>query len=308
MSDAPYAPAGVCPVLEVPFTPTGQVDLNSFERLIAHVMGTGIDAIMFPGFASEYHKLSHHERRQLTTLLTAAGHAKGIPVIVSVPEHATVPAVQEALWAVEQGADAINVLPPYQLSPPPEQVTAHLRTVLTALDPTPVMIQYAPAQTGATMTAEALTGLARGHGNLAAVKVETPLPGRLVQALAGGDPPLPVLVGYAGLQLPDALRRGAAGVQPGCSFVELYVRLWHDWAAGRSVEALALHRRMLPYLVYWMQEVELIIAAEKLISQHRGLIISDHCRRPARILDQEETLMVQRFLDEFADLLPGARR
>jgi 4-hydroxy-tetrahydrodipicolinate synthase len=62
---------------------------------------------------------------------------------------------------------------------------------------------------------------------------------------------------------------------------------------------------MLPYLSYWMQGVELIIAAEKLISQRRGIIASAHCRAPAHALDTEEVRMVERFLDEFADLLPA---
>lgn len=49
---------------------------------------------------------------------------------------------------------------------------------------------------------------------------------------------------------------------------------------------------------------ELIVAAEKLISQRRGLIGSAHCRAPAHRLDAEEVAMVDRFLTEFADLLP----
>jgi 4-hydroxy-tetrahydrodipicolinate synthase len=115
------------------------------------------------------------------------------------------------------------------------------------------------------------------------------------------------LIGYAGLQLPDALRRGVAGVQPGCSFTEVYLRIWNSWHAGDQDGALALHARLLPYLAYWMQEVELIIAAEKLISRRRGLIASDHCRRPARALDDAERAAVDRFLVEFDDLLPTAR-
>jgi len=140
------------------------------------------------------------------------------------------------------------------------------------------------------------------------VKVESQPPGRLIAALAAQPQPLPSLVGYAGLQLPDALRRGAVGVQPGCSFVEIYLEIWRRWTSGDQQQAEALHQRLVPYLAYWMQHVNLIVAAEKTISVARGWFASDTCRRPGWQLDAEERAMIDRFLDEFADhLLPGPR-
>jgi hypothetical protein len=49
--------------------------------------------------------------------------------------------------------------------------------------------------------------------------------------------------------------------------------------------------------------VELIVAVEKVISVRRGLFASAHCRAPARRLDAEELSMVDRFLEDFGDLL-----
>lgn len=167
------------------------------------------------------------------------------------------------------------------------------------------MLQYAPAQTGTSLDAELIASIAAEHPNLAAVKVESTPPGALIAALAGGDPALPAFVGSAGLQLPDALRRGAAGVQPGCSFSELYVELWRLWERGDEPSALALHGRMLPYLSYWMQSVELIVAAEKLVSYRRGVVRTPVCRSPAHALDEVEVALVDAFLAEFsAELAP----
>jgi 4-hydroxy-tetrahydrodipicolinate synthase len=39
----------------------------------------------------------------------------------------------------------------------------------------------------------------------------------------------------------------------------------------------------------------------------RGLISTDHCRAPARELDDEEVAMIDRFLIEFSALLPAPR-
>ncbi|MFD5088167.1 dihydrodipicolinate synthase family protein [Kitasatospora sp. NPDC058406] len=295
---------GVMPVLEVPFTADGGLDPDGFDRTVRHVLATGVTAVMFPGFASEFHKLTDDERALLThRLLDITTPRPDVAAVISIPDHATRVAVDRATAAVAAGADAINLLPPHFLGPPPAEVHRHVTAVLTAVAPTPVILQYAPAQTGSAFTARALRDLAAEHPNLAAVKIETALPGRLAEDLAAGTPALRSFVGYAGLQLADALRRGVAGVQPGCSFTEVYQRIWRLWHDGDQADALALHARLVPYLAYWMQEVELIIMVEKHISARRGLIDHPHCRHPARSLDPHERAGVDRFLAEFDDIL-----
>ncbi|MEU7575420.1 dihydrodipicolinate synthase family protein [Micromonospora sp. NPDC049240] len=307
MTDNSPRLTGVSPVLEVPFDPAGRVDVDSFHRVVAHVLGTGVDSVMFPGYASEFHKLTDDERVDLRDVLLATTSAHGVPAIISVPDHATVVAVRRAVDAAHAGAAAINLLPPHLLGPAPDAVRAHIGAVADAVAPLPVVLQVAPAQTGTSLDPAVVAALARRHPNLRYVKVEAVPPGPFITALGATDPALPAFVGYAGLHLPDALRRGAAGVQPGCSFTELYVAIWRHWHGGAVDEALALHTRMLPYLSYWMQGVELIVAAEKLISARRGLIDHPTCRDPARRLDAEEVTTVDRFLAEFADLLPPVR-
>ncbi|MFF0450013.1 dihydrodipicolinate synthase family protein [Streptomyces sp. NPDC004609] len=298
---------GVSPVLQVPFLSDGGLDEAGFDTVVAQVLGTGVRSVMFPGFASEYHKLYDDERRRLLEILLA--HTRGrddVCAIVAVHDHGTVAAVRRAREAVEAGADALNLLPPHFLSPSREAVTAHLAAVLDAVAPLPVVLQYAPAQTGTALDAATIAALASAHPNLRMVKVESQPPHRLVEALARGNPSLPAVIGYAGVQLPAALEAGAVGVQPGCTFTEIYQEIWDLHHGGRPQEARALHARLLPYISTWMQHVELIVAAEKLISFRRGWQSSDHCRAPGWVLDHTERALVDRFLDEFADLLPGA--
>jgi dihydrodipicolinate synthase/N-acetylneuraminate lyase len=111
-------------------------------------------------------------------------------------------------------------------------------------------------------------------------------------------------VGQAGVHLSEAFRHGAVGVQPGCSFTEVYVEIWRRYAAGDETGGDDLHRRLLPYLARWMLDVELIIAAEKLISARRGLTRTAYCRAPRRRLDRAEVAAVDEFLTEFAAWLP----
>lgn len=295
---------GVCPVLETPFTDDGSVDEQGFLRIVDHVIASGVRSVMFPGFASEFHKLTDAERfRLIDLLLQRTGSHPDVRAVISVADHATTVAVQRARWAVRSGADALNLLPPHFLSPSAADVREHVAAVVAAVAPVPVILQHAPAQTGTALDAGSISRIASEAANLVQVKVESTPPGALIGALRAQDPELAAVVGYGGVQLPDAMRRGAVGVQPGCSFVELYQRIWLLWESGEQDAARQLHGRMLPYLSYWMQSVELIITTEKLISQRRGLIDSAYCRRPAYELDGEETAQVDRFLAEFAELL-----
>jgi dihydrodipicolinate synthase/N-acetylneuraminate lyase len=125
---------GVSPVLEVPFHPDGAVDERGFLIVVERVMATGVSSLMFPGFASEYHKLSDAERSHLTRLLlTRTQNHPDLTAIVSVPDQATVLAAARARALADQGADAINLLPPHFLEPSDHAVHDHLSTVLDAV-------------------------------------------------------------------------------------------------------------------------------------------------------------------------------
>lgn len=308
-TDASALVRGVSPVLEVPFHDSGEVDTAGFDRVVRYVLATGVSSVMFPGFASEFHKLHEDERAELTTvLLRHTADRSDVAAVVAVQDHATTLAIRRALAVIEQGADVINLLPPHFLTPSAGAVLEHLDAVLTAVAPTPVIVQYAPKETGTSLSAGALTGLAAKHRNFALVKVESSPPGDLIAQLAGGSPPLPSVEGYAGVQLPDAFRRGAVGTQPGCSFTEIYTSIWSLFADGDLAGGDALHRRLLPFISYWMLDTELIVAAEKNISMRRGLFGSDFCRAPGHRLDAEELRMIDRFFGEFGDLLPRLDR
>ncbi|WP_370615368.1 dihydrodipicolinate synthase family protein [Mumia sp. Pv 4-285] len=303
--DAAALVTGVSPVLEVPFTEEGEIDEIGFARVVDHVISTGVSSMMFPGFASEFYKLTEGERsRLLEILLGRTGPRKDVAAIVAVQDHATVLAAKRARQAVDAGADLINLLPPYLLTPSRRAIVEHVVAVLEAVAPTPVVLQYAPSETGTSLDAGIIAGLAAAHPNLRLVKVESSPPGRLIGELAALDPPLASIEGYAGVQLPDAWRRGAVGTQPGCSFTEIYVRIWSLLESGDVAAGEDLHRRLLPYISYWMLDTELIIAAEKRISYRRGLFASDFCRGPAHQLDAEELRRIEVFLEEFSDLLP----
>ncbi len=295
---------GIVPIVAAPFTADGALDEDSFVALLRHLLASGAAALTLFGLATEFYKLSEAERARMQTLMLAeTAGAPAVAGIVSITDHSWEVALPRARAAEAQGADALMLLPPFFLGPSEEAILEHMRRVIGAVS-IPVIVQYAPAQTGVRIAPETFLRLHEQCPNAAFIKVEAQPPGRyLSRLIEGSQGRLGALVGYAGVQMPDVLARGAAGIQPGCSFTELYVALWRLWHADRAGFA-ALHGRLLPYISYWMQGVELIVKAEKLILQRRGIIASDYCRSPAYALDRDELLMVERFLEEFGEYLP----
>ncbi len=299
---------GIVPIVAAPFTAAGALDEDSLQALVRHLAGTGANALTLFGLATEFYKLSEAERaRMQAILLETTSRSDTVAGVISITDHSWEVAVPRAQAAEAQGADALMLLPPYFLGPSEEALLDHLQRVIGSVR-LPVIVQYAPVQTGVRIAPEVFLRLRDALPNADFIKVETQPPGRYVsQLVARSQGRLKTLVGYAGVQMPDVLARGAAGIQPGCSFTELYVALWRLWQTDRA-GFQALHDRLLPYISYWMQGVELIVKAEKVILRERGLIASDYCRSPAYALDDREREQIAAFLEAFKPWLSEDRR
>lgn len=103
---------GVCPVLSVPFHPNGEVDYQSFDRLVNWITSLGTKSVLFFGVASENIKLSDTERYKLLENLLRLRTETGMKVIASVADHSADLAVKRAKDYEKMGADFINILPP----------------------------------------------------------------------------------------------------------------------------------------------------------------------------------------------------
>lgn len=293
--------SGIVPIVAATFTDSGTLDEDSFQSLVRHLLKTGVSALTLFGLATEFYKLADNDRaRMQKLLLDETSHSESVAGIISITDHSWEVACQHAQHAETQGANALMLLPPYFLGPSEDAILEHLKRVIGTVK-IPVIVQYAPVQTGVHISPDMFLKLRDAFPNADFIKVETQPPGRYVsQLVARSQGRLKSLVGYAGVQMPDVLARGAVGIQPGCSFTEIYVELWHRWQTDKA-EFQTLHNRLLPHINYWMQAVELIIKVEKVILKKRGIIASDYCRSPAYTLDQHELTQIEKFMTEFAE-------
>jgi dihydrodipicolinate synthase/N-acetylneuraminate lyase len=277
---------GVIPILQTPFDAEGRLDLDSLRREVVHVCDARADGLCFPGFASEWWKLSGEE------ILLAARtirEASTIPIVFNVTSQSTYLAVEQALAFREIGCDAMMVLPPFVVPASAEAVVTHLSAVMDAVA-LPQILQYSPSLTGVRISIETLKQLEEKYPQFCTIKVDYIPPGPMTSLLVAAFPPgqLTYLVGYSGLQLPDFIARGGHGMMSGAGHVREDMQAFYGLLQDPR-EGLEKFNRLLPLLNLEMQTIDLSIAVHKLLLKDQGVISSDHVRAPGAGLDEFQT-------------------
>lgn len=271
---------GINPIIPAPFTASGALDEDSLRNFIQVAGAGGVHGLTLFGIAGEYYKLSDAEKQRMAAITIDACKTAGVPAIVSVTAHATEVAMREAQAWQAAGADALMLLPPFFLGPPSAGIFNHIHAVGSAVS-IPVMIQYAPAQTGVSIAPDVLQRLSNEVETLQYFKIESKPPGPYISDLiARTDGRAKIFVGNAGFQMIETMDRGAIGVMPGASMFDLYLEVYNAYMAGDRVEAFRVHDLILRMLNHIRQNVEQIIAYEKRIMARRGIIATDVCRQP----------------------------
>jgi 4-hydroxy-tetrahydrodipicolinate synthase len=242
---------GIYPMLYAFFDGTGALRRDMFERQVDVALSAGAAGIAVLGLGTETAKLSEAERE--TVVVTVADRLAGrAPLIVTV--RGVTPAAQIAASRRYRALGATAIL----LQPPPVPIeSAALRDffakVIDALD-CPAGVQNAPDFLGYGLNDDDLFALARSSPNFAVAKLECsavklePLAARLAgQAM--------VFNGRCGLELPDCLRAGAAGLIPGVETIDMTAAITAAWTARDPDLAERLYARVLPVLTFIMQGV-----------------------------------------------------
>jgi dihydrodipicolinate synthase/N-acetylneuraminate lyase len=292
---------GICPIIATPFTAQGEVDFESMANLLRTLAKGGCHALTLFGIAGEYYKLSDDEMKAMIALVVRECRAANVPSIISITQHATELAVKQARYTEAAGADCLMLLPPFFLKPNGGALYQHIKAVGQSVS-IPVMLQYAPEQTGVAIDPTVLARLSDEVPNIVYHKIECRPPGayisRLLELTKGR---VKIFVGNAGFQMIEGLDRGAVGVMPGCSMFDVYLKIYRAWQAKDRPEAFRLHNQLLAMLNHIRQDVEEIICYEKRILVRRGLIQSDYCRKPSFATD---THFDRLFDEQFEKLKP----
>ena len=163
-----YNAGEIITAMVTPFKENFEVDYESLEKLVNHLIATGSDAILVAGTTGECPTLTHEEEWDVLkfALITVNGRVK---VIMGTGSNSTETAVMTAKKAEELGADAILTVVPYYNKPNQSGMKAHFSAVAEAVK-LPIILYNIPGRTGVNMLPATVAELAEKYSNIVAVK------------------------------------------------------------------------------------------------------------------------------------------
>ncbi len=277
---------GLFPILHTPFTEVGEVDFDSLVRLVGHVCECGAEGLAFPAFASEFWRLSEAEIMECASCIVKASDGR-LRVILNVTAQSTVAAMRQALEFRRLGANALMVLPPFVVPVSGVEMESHLGHLMEAVD-LPFIVQDSAGLTGTSLDAAALARLKTRYSNFAGLKVDQVPTGPSISRYRSIEElkDLSYLVGYSGVQLLDAVRRGAEGLMGGCGHLLEDRQMLSALQSGDEARGYREFARLSPLLNFEMQSLELVISVHKSLLHKAGIISTPLSRGPCRAMDE----------------------
>lgn len=277
----------VIPILATPFHANGSLDVPSLTRLVEFQLHSGARALAVFGLASETFALSTEERRAVLGTTAQVGRAlrTDLCIVAGVAATGIEPAIEQGRLALDHGADALMILPPFMVKPAREQLIEFFAEVAETLQ-VPVMVQDAPNVTNVPMNASLIAELGR-LPFIDYVKVEAaPTAVKVADVVKSAKGTrLRVLGGQNAQFLLDEIARGAIGSMPACDLTDFLIEVLDLWKTGNTEAAHDAFATVLPTLVYGLQ-TGIAWAVHKEILVLRGVIESARVRCPAQPLDE----------------------
>lgn len=290
--------AGIFQILHIPFNDSGEIDWTSYERQIEYCLAASVHGLVVPAMASEFFSLSDDERYAVVEFAgkTIAGR---VPFVVGVQAITLPIALNFAEHAAKNKADALMAMPPYLRKAGKADVENYYRQL--AGFNLPVIIQNAPAPVGTPLSPADLAALLKAETEIRYVKEETqPILQRITKiAELSGDYCEGIFGGANGLYLVDELQRGACGNMPAGGVVDVQVKIYELYKAGKIEEAEALNFKVLPLLTYASMYG---VTFHKYILWRRGVLDSPFARDPQKTdMNKEDIEAIEHLWGLIAD-------
>ena len=233
---------GSMPPLVTPFH-NGEVDYESYTRLIEFQIKNGTHGILVNGTSAEPSTLTLEERNRLVDLAVQVA-AKRVPVVAATGSQSLFETRALTEHAARAGADALLIVTPYYIRPPQRGLVAYYLEV-ASLTELPWMIYHIPGRAAVSVTIDTLKELRTRSPSFAGMKHASQDLALVSECQALFGSPFKIFVGLEELSFP-MMAVGACGLMNAVGNLrprilsELCEAVWRNDLAA----AQALHHRL----------------------------------------------------------------
>ncbi len=233
---------GVVVAIVTPFTEDGRLDEESLRRITSYLLEKGVHGIMTTGGNGEGPHLLREERKAVTQIVVEV--VKGqIAVIAGTAACSTMETILLTEDAVEVGADAAIVTPPFYFILPDNCLYEHYERLAASADIS-IIVYNNPLYTGNNLQPELIAKLADIDGIIGLKQSNADL-GQLVEVIRLVGDKISILTGIDS-QFYPSLCASSKGIfsTAACVVPQQMVDLFNAFEKGNHEAASAIHRKL----------------------------------------------------------------
>jgi 4-hydroxy-tetrahydrodipicolinate synthase len=199
---------GSIPPLVTPFK-NGDVDYDTYARLVAIQIEKGSHGVLVNGTTSEPATLTVEERNRLVDIALSVA-AKRVPIVAATGSQSMAETTKLTEHASNAGADALLIVTPYFTRPPQRGLIAYYLE-LAKISDLPWMVYHIPGRTAVSVTLDTLKELKANSPTFVGMKHAVNDLGFVSECLAAFGQDFRIFVGLEELSLP-MMAVGACGL------------------------------------------------------------------------------------------------
>lgn len=228
---------GIIPPMITPLNNQNDLDFESTEKLIDHILNGGVHGLFILGTTGEGPSLSYEIRYELTKFACQQVNGR-VPLLVGITDTSFAESVRLAEHAASWGANAVVAAPPYYFTANQQELIGYYQE-LAEKSPIPVFLYNMPSHTKLNFAPETVKILSE-HPNITGFKDSSGdvIYFQKVLSLLKNQADFPVFVGPEEILMQTLLSGGHGGVNGGANmFPKLYVAMY-EAALAKDLERM----------------------------------------------------------------------
>jgi 4-hydroxy-tetrahydrodipicolinate synthase len=236
---------GALTAIVTPFLENGDLDLESFKKLVQIQLDNEIDGIVPCGTTGESPTLEHDEQIKVVKTVLDLAKAK-TKVVAGAGSNSTKHAVEMTKEMANLGADATLQVNPYYNKPTQEGLFRHFSAIAKAAE-IPVILYNIKGRTAVNLETATLVRLAKEHSNIVAVKEASGDIEQMKEVINTMPKEFDVLSGDDNMALPLMKLGGKGVISVASNILPKEMHEMTKYALDGEVEkAEEIHNRLMP--------------------------------------------------------------
>jgi 4-hydroxy-tetrahydrodipicolinate synthase len=289
---------GVYVIALTPFTETGDLDLDSTDRMVDFYLERGATGLTVLGMMGEAQKLTIEESQTYVRRILRRVDGR-VPVVAGVSAAGFAQMQALTSMVMDDGAAGVMIAPPSSLRND-QQIVTYYKQAAEFIGDTPFVLQDFPLVTSVTIPVSVIQTIIDQIPTCVCLKHEDwPGLSKITElrtaSETAGKRRISILCGNGGVFLPEEMARGADGAMTGFAYPEMMRDVVRYSEQGNPERAQDIFDAYLP-LARYEQQPGLGLSIRKYIMAKRGAIATPALRKPGAALSPADISEIERLI------------